>query len=383
MGNAVAPACTAPQVQPTSGLQDADAVQVDLVEEGDFATVTARWLNQYDFEVVLDKSSGAQLGLDLDFMSERQVLPIKTVKEGLAKQWNRTHPNMMIKAGDSIVKVNYAIADVSLMLELCKCDQPLEVTFRRTFTCDQLVADIRDLIMTKACGPALVRLSWQDNVSGCPDAALRFNLADDPDLTGIAMLQEIADKYCPLLIGHADLWALASTIAINMLGGPEIPVRFGRTDASSASQLARLGEDASAAEQLRGIFNQSTMNDRYIVALAGILGFCYGSTATSPDSGDIMDIHYFKDLMSGDGAEAETKPNVFNEFSMLNQAKSKPELRKTDHILKVYNKALVEDKAFNDIAKEYAVDQSLWFRDLAYAWVRFQELGWRDLRMML
>jgi len=69
---------------------------------------------------------------------------------------------------------------------------------------------------------------------------------------------------------------------------------------------------------------------------------------------------------------------------MLNEAKKgKPQLQKLAHIMQVCDKALVEDEVFNQIAKEYAGAQSLWFRDFAYAWVRFQELGCFDLRMML
>ena len=63
----------------------------------------------------------------------------------------------------------------------------------------------------------------------------------------LKLLQPITDKYVGRLkaISHADLWALAANVAIEHMGGPKIPTRFGRKDASSSaesveSQVGRL-----------------------------------------------------------------------------------------------------------------------------------------------
>lgn len=44
------------------------------------------------------KSDGQKLGLDVDYMAERKVLPIMHVTGGVAEEWNRRNPVKKMKS---------------------------------------------------------------------------------------------------------------------------------------------------------------------------------------------------------------------------------------------------------------------------------------------
>lgn len=82
--------------------------------------------------VTLDKTGGGRLGVDVDHLSETSSLPVRKISDGLAVQWNREHPENQIVHGDIIIEVNGVSGSVAAMLERCKVDQVLKITFKRT-----------------------------------------------------------------------------------------------------------------------------------------------------------------------------------------------------------------------------------------------------------
>ncbi|CAE7853398.1 PRCP [Symbiodinium sp. KB8] len=80
----------------------------------------------YSIKLVKPGSGGLKLGLDVDYMAERSVLPIMSVTGGVAEKWNQDNPEMQIRKGDSIVEVNGTTGDVAQMLDKCKTDVELE-----------------------------------------------------------------------------------------------------------------------------------------------------------------------------------------------------------------------------------------------------------------
>eukprot|EP00913_Durusdinium_trenchii_P032792 g30697.t1 len=152
------------------------------------------------YKVSLVKTEGQKLGLDVDYMAERSVLPILVISGGIAEQWNRSHPERKMNTGDSIVEVNGIRGNVALMLEKCKVDATLELTICKCLTYGHLVADLEKLISIKGCGPIMVRLSWHDagvfnGVDGCPNAAMRLAGGGEYAFGANAGLQE-AQLYC-------------------------------------------------------------------------------------------------------------------------------------------------------------------------------------------
>jgi len=226
------------------------------------------------YQVRLVRQDGERLGLDVDYMQGRAVLPIVGLCGGMARAWNRANPYAPLRYGDALVRVNGA-RGATEMLERCRDDEALELTLRTQLNCSALVADLEKLIRQRRCGPVLVRLSFHDAAvyraspaavapDGRANAAMRFLDAGEsrfpanrglPEVA-IPLLSNISGKYCPDLISHADLWALAANVAVRLMGGPDIPTRFGRADARSSaesvqSQVGRLPDTSMEAEPLR------------------------------------------------------------------------------------------------------------------------------------
>ena len=147
-----------------------------------------------------------------------------------------------------------------------------------------ITTDIKALVAEKNCGPILIRLSWHDAgvystgslTGGCPNAAMRFTDAGEgtfganaglPDVA-VGFLKPIADKYVANgVISNADLWALAANVATEVMGGPAVPTRFGRSDAADSSpsvesQVGRLPDGDKGIDHLRAIFHPKGFTDK-------------------------------------------------------------------------------------------------------------------------
>uniref|UniRef100_A0A7S4VYV9 Peroxidase n=1 Tax=Alexandrium monilatum TaxID=311494 RepID=A0A7S4VYV9_9DINO len=352
------------------------------------------------YRIVLDKGSGGKLGLDVDYMPERTVLPIMAVTGGLAEAWNKAHSEeLQLRKGDSILEVNGKRGDVAEMLERCKNEQVLELTLRRALTYGHLVKELEELVKSKGCGPILVRLSWHDagvfstgeEGSGCPNAVMRFTDKGEgafPANAGLptvalALLAPISQKFCPELISNADLWALAANVAIRVMGGPDIPTHFGRVDATSSSesveaQAGRLPEGDGGVAHLRGVFHPKGLNDKAIVALSGAhtVGRCHlersGFDGPWTEEPLRFDNSYFKEMLAKTYApETTSKGRLQHRHAG------------SGTIMLPADLALLQDPAFKKHVDLYAADQSLFFADFADSWVRLQENGCTNLRNIL
>lgn len=346
------------------------------------------------YSVKLTKAGDMKLGLDVDFMAERSVLPIMTVTGGVAESWNQEHPELSISKGDSILEVNGVSGDVAGMLDRCKTDVELELTLCRCLNYDHLVSDLEKLISNKCCGPILIRLSWHDagvfnGKDGCPNAAMRLSgsgehrMAANAGLPEVAigLLRGIADKYVPRLISNADLWALAANVAIKAMGGPDIPTRFGRIDVTSSAEgvadaAGRLPDGDKDAKHIRDIFGPKGFEDQDMVALSGAhtVGMCHigrsGFEGAWTADKQRFDNSYFKDLLN-------------KKWEKENNAKGKPQYKCGDTIMLTTDMALIEDEAFKVYVKKYAADQKAWYEDFMKAWVKLQEFGNNERRDIL
>ncbi|KAL3138499.1 putative L-ascorbate peroxidase 7, chloroplastic [Trebouxia sp. C0010 RCD-2024] len=154
--------------------------------------------------------------------------------------------------------------------------------------------DVRELIKSKHCNPILVRVAWHDSGTydkdiaefpqrGGANGSIRFY----PEIThaanaglpvAVKLLKKVADKYDG--VSYADLFQMASAQAIELAGGPHIPLRYGRTDAATEEECApegRLpdgegpfpGGVTEPGDHLRKIFYRMGLNDQEIVALSG------------------------------------------------------------------------------------------------------------------
>eukprot|EP00438_Fugacium_kawagutii_P010268 Skav225665 [mRNA] locus=scaffold1924:56810:58009:+ [translate_table: standard] len=347
------------------------------------------------YKVILKKTQGQKLGLDVDYMAERSVLPILVISGGIAQQWNKQHPERKMTQGDSVVEVNGIRGNVALMLEKCKTDPTLELTICKSLTYGHLVADLEKLISIKGCGPIMVRLSFSDagvfnGADGCPNAAMRLAGGGEHDFAAnaglpqvaIPLLQAITEKYVPKLISHADLWALAANVAIKVMGGPEIVTHFGRFDIQDQkegiqSAAGRLPDADLDANHLREIFYPKGFTDKDIVALSGAhtVGACHaersGFEGAWTDDKLKFDNSYFKDLLN-------------KKWTLETMKSGNKQYRSGGKLcMLTTDMALVEDAKFKEHVEKYANDQAAFFEDFAKAWVQLQELGCGQLRDIL
>jgi len=269
----------------------------------------------------------------------------------------------------------------------------LELKLCRALNYDSLVQDLKNLVIAKECGPILLRLSWHDAVvfngeTGGPNAAMRlpdgegkFPANAGLAAVGVTMLQAIADKYCPVFISHADLWVLAANVAIKEMGGPELPVRFGRTDAKTAAdgalkQDGHLPDGSESADRLREIFKLKGFSDKDIVALYGAntVGWCHiersGFEGPRTEKPFVFDNSYFKDLMNKQWKDEMNPKGGLQKKCGVN-------------VMFLSDIAIAEDSNFKTYVKTYAEDQKAWFDDFSAVWVKLQELNCSELRDIL
>lgn len=82
-------------------------------------------------------------------------------------------------------------------------------------------------------------------------------------------------------ISYADLWVLASYVAIEEMGGPKIEFTPGRKDSNSevgCPPNGRLPDASKGSSHIRDVFYRMGLNDREIVALIGAghgIGKCH------------------------------------------------------------------------------------------------------------
>lgn len=136
--------------------------------------------------------------------------------------------------------------------------------------------------------PTLLRLAWHSsgsydkktNTGGSDGATMRFppekDYAANAGLFRGRDALELVKKQFPE-ITYADLWTLAGVVAIEEMGGPKIPWRPGRRDATSGQECppdgrlpdADKGSLGGTVQHIRDIFYRMGFNDQEIVALVG------------------------------------------------------------------------------------------------------------------
>eukprot|EP00811_Abedinium_folium_P008645 NODE_1798_length_2371_cov_9.468806.p1 GENE.NODE_1798_length_2371_cov_9.468806~~NODE_1798_length_2371_cov_9.468806.p1 ORF type:complete len:661 (+),score=99.06 NODE_1798_length_2371_cov_9.468806:126-1985(+) len=192
------------------------------------------------------------------------------------------------------------------------------------------------------------------------------------------MLKPVKDKNPDVSV--ADIWALAGACGVEFAGGPKIPFAFGRTDAENKSPPAcpahavpennRLPDAAQGAEHLRQVFGRMGFNDREIVALSGghTLGRSHAvrSGFDGPWTHDPLTFNnaYFKELMYNEWVVRSWDGNMQFEDATTRSLMMLP----TDIALKT-------DPVFGPVAREYAENQEVFFKDFAAAYSKLLHLG--------
>jgi len=174
-------------------------------------------------------------------------------------------------------------------------------------------------------------------------------------------------------ITNSDLWAFAGCTAVEFLGGPKVPVSFGRQDHANGSYCppnGRLPDASQGAQHLRDVFYRMGFNDREIVALSGAhtLGRCHqvrsgydGPWTRNPLK---FDNAFFKNLLYMDWRKREWDGPLQFEDAETGELMMLP----TDMALK-------SDPQFRVYAELYAKDEQTFFNDFSAAFAKLLSLG--------
>lgn len=276
---------------------------------------------------------------------------------------------------------------------------------------------IDGIIKEKNCGPILIRLAWHD--SGTFDASIKeewpkaggaiASIRFEPEINhganaglsnALKILEPVKEKFAS--VSYADIFQMGSARAVKLAGGPDIDMKYGRVDATSAEQCSPEGnlpdaepsdgkfggaggtkpsEDATAEGHLRKIFHRMGLTDEDIVALSGAhtLGRAYkdrsglGAEKTKFTDGSSQKLPDGSEAKYTAGGSAWTSNwLVFDNsyFKTLEDEKLDPELVKLST-----DKILMKDEKFKPFAEKFRDSQDAFFESYAKSHKKLSELG--------
>eukprot|EP01025_Chloroclados_australasicus_P010166 TRINITY_DN1400_c1_g1_i1.p1 TRINITY_DN1400_c1_g1~~TRINITY_DN1400_c1_g1_i1.p1 ORF type:complete len:286 (+),score=53.67 TRINITY_DN1400_c1_g1_i1:125-982(+) len=266
----------------------------------------------------------------------------------------------------------------------------------------QAQGELATLIKEKSCGPILIRLAWHDagtyekdigtdNWPRCGGAngSIRF----DPEIRhsanvglsgALALLEELKAKYPG--IGYADFFQLASATAVEVMGGPKIPMRYGRVDATGPDMChpegnlpaanAPFPSGGDAPGHLRAVFHRMGLDDKDIVALSGAhsVGRAHADrsgTAHKPETAYTKaDVCPMGTKTTGGASWTKEWIKFGNDYFNDVKNASDPEL-----LILQTDACLFTDEKFKPYAEKYAADKDAFYKDYAESHAKLSELG--------
>lgn len=263
--------------------------------------------------------------------------------------------------------------------------------------------DVAALIQSKHCNPILLRTGFHDagtydrvTKSGGAIGATHFkknvsHAANAGLPTAVELLQPVKDKHP--LVSWADLFQMASAVAVEVAGGPTIPLRYGRVDAAKP-ELADPGNlphaagdkehggkfadgSVTAADHLRKVFgDRMGLSDRDIVALSGAHTLGRAKPSRSGFGKESTKYTTGRPDIGTPGGQSWTvdwlhfSNDYYRDILAAKEGKGDPDL-----LVLPTDAAVFEDEAFAAIGREFAADKDVFFKDYAAAHVRMSELG--------
>eukprot|EP00179_Madagascaria_erythrocladioides_P027043 CAMPEP_0198330848 /NCGR_PEP_ID=MMETSP1450-20131203/17199_1 /TAXON_ID=753684 ORGANISM="Madagascaria erythrocladiodes, Strain CCMP3234" /NCGR_SAMPLE_ID=MMETSP1450 /ASSEMBLY_ACC=CAM_ASM_001115 /LENGTH=240 /DNA_ID=CAMNT_0044035179 /DNA_START=105 /DNA_END=827 /DNA_ORIENTATION=+ len=226
---------------------------------------------------------------------------------------------------------------------------------------------LAEIFKTVPCQPIMVRLAWHDagtynasDKTGGANGSIRF----EPEIAhgANAGLQWALDQLEPLKkdfpdVSYADLFQLASVVAIETAGGPKIPFRMGRKDAAEGdcTEDGRLPDATKKMDHLRDVFYRMGLTDKEIVVLSG--AHCLGRA--------------HKDRSGFEGPWTK-EPLVFDNAYFTEILKEDPD---KDLLRLVTDMCLLDQAETKTLCEAYAKDKELFFADYTEAHKKLSELG--------
>ncbi|CAL8464379.1 g3914 [Coccomyxa elongata] len=260
---------------------------------------------------------------------------------------------------------------------------------------EQAKGDVIQLLQDKKCHPILIRLGWHDagtynkDVKDFPhrggaNGSIRFypeinHGANAGLVNACKLLQSIADKYDG--VSYADLFQMASALAVKDAGGPSIPMRYGRKDAEGPESVQPEGNlpaggapwpngEPGPGDHLRKVFYRMGFTDQEIVALSG--AHTVGRAYPNRSGFGKESTKYTKDGPGTKGGSSWTPEWLVFDNSYFKYIK---EQNDNELLVLETDDVLFKDEGFRPYAEKYAADQDAFFADYAKAHAKLSELG--------
>ncbi|PIN09868.1 L-ascorbate peroxidase [Handroanthus impetiginosus] len=220
-------------------------------------------------------------------------------------------------------------------------------------------------VLSKGKAAGLLRLVFHDagtfdkgDQSGGMNGSIVFEL-DRPENMGLEKSLKVLNKAKVPIdavrpVSWADLIAVAGAEAVLVCGGPKIPVRLGRIDATVPDPDGKLPEESLDATAMKKCFQKKGFSAQELVALSG------AHTLGNKGFGNptVFDNSYYKVLLE--------KPWLSGGMSSMIGLPS--------------DRALIEDDECLRWIKKYADDQNLFFEDFKNVYIKLVNTGakWRS-----
>lgn len=295
---------------------------------------------------------------------------------------------------------SYSAASTSRRSHACRVSRSTRVAVlaKTSLNVEQLKGAKQALIEflpSKNCQPIIVRLAWHDSGThdksieawpkrGGANGSIRFapeitHAANTGLKSALDLLLPIHDKFPE--VSWADLFQMASATAVEVAGGPKIPMRYGRRDVEAAEDCAKEGNlpaaghpfpdgSGSPAEHIRRIFTRMGFNDQEIVALSG--GHTLGRSTPERSGWGTETSKYTKDGPGRPGGQAWTPDWLVFNNRYFTEVKSQQD---KELLVLPTDAAVFEDEKFRPHAERYAADQDNFFQEYALAHAKLSELG--------
>lgn len=278
---------------------------------------------------------------------------------------------------------------------------------------------VDDLLRSKQCGPILVRLAWHDSGTfdvnldkdwpgaGGAIGSIRFEpeILHGANAGLVNAIQLLEPIQAETKVSFADLFQLASARAIALAGGPVIPMKYGRVDASKKEFCSPEGnlpdgnpnpetgkyggpggtastEDTTPNGHLRKVFYRMGLSDEEIVALSGAhtFGRAYkdrsgeGKAETKYTNGAPQKLANGETTTSYTPGGSSWTPEflVFdNSYFQITK-----ENKNTDDLVSLStDKAVFADDDFRPFAERFRESQHDFFESYSKAHKKLSELG--------
>jgi cytochrome c peroxidase len=269
----------------------------------------------------------------------------------------------------------------------------MKIWHAKTANFKQVRQDIEDILDDPdyddgSFGPVLIRLAWHssgtysafDKNGGSNGANMRH--APEKDHGANAGLDVAREKLESIKkkhpeISYADLYILASIVAIEAMGGPKISFRPGRTDTKDnklCTPDGRLPDASKGRDHIRAIFYRMGLNDEEMVALIGgghAIGRCHtdrsGFSGPWTNSPTMFTNDFFVQLLENEWSEKKWDgPTQYEDKSgELMMLPTDLELR--------------DDPIFRKHSEKFAEDEDYFFEVFAKAYEKLVNMGCDDI----